>query len=267
MDKVFETITTAYQSLWQIKDYGKTLEIVTPVATMNNMFVSVFITKRGDDYIATDGGWIDAGMYECEVEWKALVFKRIAAFYFDELNIMKTEAKSRTFYYKRINKLELLPNIVFDLANFINAIISSSNIKFTADREEITFRKHARGFMIREFGIERFEYDRPLSENDPIKFNAIERNKDGVKLINFVSGSNSSYYANSLCRSNTNFQMVIPLHRAYNIKRTITLLDDRNISVINSPQVQTYYNYLMNNRTEENRVFLWSQRNDFANAI
>ena len=61
--------------------------------------------------------------------------------------------------------------------------------------------------------------------------------------------------------------MVIPLHRAYNIKRTITLLDDRNISVINSPQVQTYYNYLMNNRTEENRVFLWSQRNDFANAI
>ena len=137
----------------------------------------------------------------------------------------------------------------------------------TPKKPNSAFRKYARGFMIREFGNERFEYDKPLSENYPIKFNAIERNKDGVKLINFVSGSNSSYYANSLCRSNTNFQMVIPLHQAFNIKRTITLLDDRNISVINSPQVQTYYNYLMDNRTEENGVFLWSQRNNFANAI
>lgn len=267
MDKVFETITTAFQSLWQIKDYGKTLEIVTPVATMNNMFVTVFITKRGDDYIATDGGWIDTGMYECEVDWKAHIFKKIASFYIEELNIDKTETKGRTFYFKRINKLELLPNIVFDLANFINAIVSSSNIKFTADREEITFRKNVRGFMNREFGNDRFEYDKQLSESNPIKFNAIEKNIGGIKLINFVSGSNSSYYANSLCRSNTNFQMVLPLHKVYNIKRTITLLDDQKQSVINSPQVQTYYNYLMDNRTEDNLVILWSQKTELANAI
>ncbi len=267
MDKVFETIKSAFQSLWQIKDYGKTLEIVTPMATINNLFVSVFITKRGDDYIATDGGWIDSGLYECEVDWKALGFKKIGAFYIENLCIEKTNAKGHVFYFKRINKLELLPNIVFDLANFINAVVSSSNIKFTADREEITFRKNVRGFMIQKFGNERFEYDKPLSESNPIRFNAIERSKDGVKLINFVSGSNSSYYANSLCRSNTNFQMVIPLHGKYNIKRTITLLDDRKPSVINSPQVQTYYNFLMDNRTEENRVILWSQKSEFANAV
>lgn len=267
MEKAFEIITSAYQSLWHFKDYGNSLEIITPVATINDMFVSVFITKRGNDYIATDGGWIDSGMYECEIDWKANVFKKIGLFYLENFNIIKTQAEGRTFYYKRVESIELLPNIVFDLSNFINAIVSSSSIKFTADREEIIFRKNVRGFMIREFGLGRFEYDKPLSDKTPIKFNAIERNSEGVKLINFVSGSNSSYYANSLCRSNTNFQMVLPLHKLYMIKRTITLLDDRKPSVINSPQVQTYYNFLMDNRTADNRVILWSQKREFAEAI
>lgn len=267
MEKVFETITTAFQSLWKIKDYGKTLEIVTPVATINNMFVSVFITKRGEDYIATDGGWIDSGLYECEIDWKSHIFKRIGTYYIENLDIQKEETKGRTFYYKRINKLELLPNIVFDLSNFINAIISSSNIKFTADREEMTFKKDVRGYMRREFGDDRFEYEKSLSEDSTIRFNAIERNRNGVKLINFVGGSNSTYYANSLCRSNTNFQMIQPYHHKFNIKRTITLLDDRKPSVINSPQVQTYFNYLMENQTDGNRVVLWSHRDELADAV
>lgn len=267
MDRAFEIIKTAFQSLWQFKDYGNTLEIVTPVATVNDMFVSVFITRRNNDYIATDGGWIDSGMYECDVDWKANIFKKIGVFYLEKFEILKTEAKGRTFYYKRVENIDLLPNIVFDMSNFINAIVSSSNIKFTADREEITFRKNVRGFMNREFGYERFEYDKPLSEGMQIKFNAIDRNKDGVNLINFVSGSNSSYYANSLCRSNTNFQMICPLHERYNVLRTVTLLDDTKPSVINSPQVQTYYNYLLNSRTDKNRVVLWSQKDELAKAI
>ena len=53
----------------------------------------------------------------------------------------------------------------------------------------------------------------------------------------------------------------------YKIKRTITLLDDRKPSVINSPQVQTYYNFLMDNRTADNRVILWNQKREFAEAI
>ena len=81
MDKVFETICRAYNSLWHFRDYGNTLEIITPVATINNMFVSIFITKRGDDYVATDGGWMDAGLYECEINWNAGVFNKIYAFY------------------------------------------------------------------------------------------------------------------------------------------------------------------------------------------
>lgn len=267
MENVFETITSAFQSLWQIKNYGNTLEIVTPVATINNLFVTVFITKRGDDYIATDGGWIDSGVYECDVDWDSHIFKRIGFYYLENLDIQRQSAKGRTFYYKRINKLELLPNIVFDMSSFINAIISSSRIKFTADREELTFKKDARGYMRKQFGEDRFEFDKPLYADSTIRFNAVEKTNTGINLINFVAGSNSTYFANSLCRSNTNFQMIRTLHGGSNIRRTITLLDDRKPSVINSPQVRTYYNYLLGNKTEDNCIVLWSLREELAAAI
>lgn len=267
MDNVFETIKDAYQSLWRFKDYGATLEIITPVATVNNMFVSIFITKRNDDYIATDGGWIDSGLYECEVNWKASVFNKIGIFYLEKFEIQKAQMKGRTFYFKRINQLELLPNIVFDLSNFVNAIVSTSNIPFVSDRVDATFKKEVRGYLRREFGENRFEYDKPITEDINIRFNAIDRNRNGINLINFVSGSNSSYYANSLCRSNMDFQMILPFRDRYVIRNTITLLDDRTRSVIESSQVQTYYNYLLGNRSDSNKVVLWSQKKELAQAI
>jgi hypothetical protein len=48
---------------------------------------------------------------------------------------------------------------------------------------------------------------------------------------------------------------------------TITLLDDRKRSVIDSPQVQTYYNYLLEQRNDYNKVILWSQKNELAQAM
>ena len=106
-----------------------------------------------------------------------------------------------------------------------------------------------------------------MSDEINVRFSAIERNRGSIKLINFVSGSNSSYYANTLCRSNMNFQMVLPFKERYSLDRAITLLDDRKRSVIDSPQVQTYYNYLLEQRNDYNKVILWSQKNELAQAM
>lgn len=153
------------------------------------------------------------------------------------------------------------------MANFINAIISTSNIQFVTDRGELTFRKRARGYLRKEFGDEAFEFDKPIEDGMSVKFNAINRDRQGLKLINFVSGSNSSYYTNSLCRSDMNFQMVRSLHDRYRIQKTITLLDDSKKSVLESSQVQTYYNYLLNRKTEDNLVVLWSKPQELIEAI
>ena len=266
MRNLFEHIVNTYQSLWHVKDYGSTIEITTPMVTTNDMFVTVFITKRGNDYIATDGAWLNAGFYECEISPKA-VYRKVFNYYFEKFGIIQTYGKNRTFYYKRIDRIELLPNIVFDLANFISSVVNSSQIQYTADRTDETFKKNVRGFLRRIYGEKTFEYDKPISSELSIKFNAISTHDDGVRLINFISGSNSSYYANSLCRSNMNFEMITPQMGKYNIRRMITLLDDSKDSIIQSQQVQTYYNYLLDNRSDEKPVILWNHKNELSRYI
>ena len=66
MQGLFNDIIKAFSSLWSFKKRGNSIEIVTPVSTTNDVFVSVFLTMRGDEYIVTDGGWIDAGVYDID---------------------------------------------------------------------------------------------------------------------------------------------------------------------------------------------------------
>ena len=266
MRVLFEHIVNTYQSLWHIKDHGATIEITTPMVTTNDMFVTIFITKRGDDYVATDGAWLHAGFYECEIDTGA-IFRKVLNYYFEKFGILKTCGKDRIFYYKRINQIDLLPNIVFDMANFISSVVNSSQIQYTADRTDVTFKKNVRGFLRRIYGENTFDYDKPVSAEMKIKFNAVSTHNDGVRIINFISGSNSSYYANSLCRSNMNFEMITPQMRKYNIIKMITLLDDSKVSIIESPQVQTYYNYLLDNKSEDKPVILWNHKNELDNYI
>lgn len=265
MEEIYNYIISSYQALWHVKDYGKTLEITTPVATTNDMFVTVFITKRGDDYVATDGAWIQSGLYECE-QPKSVVYRKVFNYYLNKYGIQETSGSERVFYYKKINKLDLLPNIVFDVANFIGAVISSAGIQYISDRAERTFKKNAQGYLCHRFG-NTFDYDKQISDSIQIKFSAISNNMEKKNIINFVSGSNSSYYANSLCRSNMNFGIIIPQKQKFKINNMITLLDDSNESIVNSQHVQAYYNYLLDNRSEQKPVVLWKQKSELNKYI
>ena len=266
MNELYEYIIKSYQSLWHIKNYDKTIEITTPVATTNDMFVTVFVTKRGDDYIATDGGWIQSGLYECEIQ-NGNVYKKVFNYYLEKFCVQQTLGQGHYFYIKKTQRAELLPNIVFDMAYFIGSVVSSAGIQYVSDRTEATFKKNARGYLRQLYGEEAFDYDKPISDNLNIKFNAIARRNDGARVINFVSGSNSSYYANSLCRSNMNFEMLLPHKEALNVRNMITLLDDRTTSVIESPQVQMYYNFLLDNRSDERPVVLWNQKTELNRYV
>ena len=63
MEDIFDIIKETFNSLWSVKKYGKTIEIVTPLFTTNDCFVSVFLTEREGYYIITDGGWISENYY------------------------------------------------------------------------------------------------------------------------------------------------------------------------------------------------------------
>lgn len=265
MEQIYNDIVNSFQALWKMKNYGDTLEIITPQATLNDCFVSVFITRRGNDYVVTDGGWIEAGLYDCVPEHDNAAYQRLFRFYVKEIGVCQTEGQGRLFYYKKIADKHLIPNLVFDMSRFVTSVINANVIPLAPEKEQNTFKRRVRTYLNNEFGNDVMEYDRPLKPDMGIKFSAIKRDNDGAKLINFVSGSTHTNYANSLCRSNTNFQMIASRREELRIKRTITLLDDRKVEVLNAPLIKPYVDYLRDDKSNE--IVFWSNHQQLREIV
>ena len=46
MEDIIKIIIASFSSLWKVKKYGKTIEIITPFFITNDSFVSVFLLEK-----------------------------------------------------------------------------------------------------------------------------------------------------------------------------------------------------------------------------
>lgn len=267
MNDIFSIITSSYQSLWRIKTHGNTIELITPVATTNNMFVSVFITQRGDDYIVTDGGWLQSDIYDCGFNLNGSVYHKVFKYYMENFEILETQSGGRVFYFKRINDLKLLPNAVFDVSSFIGSAVNSFGISYGADKVENSFKIKARNVLNSLYDDHTFEYDQPISTEQNIRFNAISHFNGQLQLFSFVSGSTSTYYVGSLCRSMANFQMIRQFKTNLPINKCVTILDDSRHNICDSSQVKSYTNFLYKQSDNNNLVLPFTKVSNLKNVI
>ena len=238
MDMLFNSIIESYNSLWHVKELGESLEIVTPMVTTNENFVSVFVTKRGEDYVVTDGGWISAGYYDCDLDTLGSAYNKLFQYYLENYQIQQTEGHGRTLYYKKVRDSFLVVNCVFELSNFISAVVSGTNIQFVADKKEQRFRKKVREYLSTEFEEGAFKFKHKLLSDSSIEYGAISCFSGHLQLLNIVTGSNIGYYRDSLCRSNFYFEAAKRYYERFKINRTVALLDDSTPSVYNSLPVR-----------------------------
>lgn len=243
MDEIVDYIIESYNSLWKIKRHGNTMEIITPIATTNNVFVSVFLTRRGEDFVVTDGGWIDSGVYGCEAGIEDAYYQKLFQYYMDDYEIKCLEAKGYLYYYKKVSDPRLVPNIAYDLSTFINAVVSASFIPFEQKKEHervCRFRRNANSYM-KELVEDRFlKTNCSIHENfGHIKFSAVVTRNNRLTLVNYVTGSNESYYVMSLGRSNLNFDAIEKHPINSLVKRKITLMDDTT-RIFSSPRIAPY---------------------------
>lgn len=237
---LFDTIRETYDSLWHVRALGNSLEIITPMVTTNEAFVSVFVTKRGEDYIVTDGGWISEGYYECELDLHGKAYQRLFQYYMDNYSILQTVGHGRTLYYKKVRDKVLVVNAVFELSHFISAVVSGANIQFQADKKEITFRRTVCNYLSTEFDEGLFRFGQKLAPSSSIEFSAISNLGGKLQLLNVVTGSTPGYYRDSLCRSNMYFDYANTVAKRFRINKTIAILDDTTPSVYNAPSVKEF---------------------------
>lgn len=228
MDEIINEIIRSFSALWHVRKVGNSYEIITPVPTSNDMFVSVFLTKRENEYVVTDAGWIDSGVYDID-EIGDTVYKKITAYYMENYGIKTIKARNLLYFYKKTTKSFLVPNLIFDVSAFISGLVSTScaEIAQTTDKSYNIFRKKAHTFLRSFIPNDNFLSKNEIKEYFPtLTFGAAIQSQNKIALLDFATGSNDNYYINSLCKSQTSFEIVQRSGANDRFSNRILLMDD-----------------------------------------
>ena len=128
-DGIFNHIKTSFDSLWLIRPRGNSFEIITPFPT-SDKFVSVFLTQRDDKYVVTDGGMIfDKTYVGDDISDSSKLYKKTKDFLIHDYNIAITKSLTgKIIYYKSTTDEKFIPNLVFDVGNFVATLSSMTFI-------------------------------------------------------------------------------------------------------------------------------------------
>lgn len=257
MQDIFRQITSSFGALWKCRPRGESLEVITPFPTSTDMYVSVFITKRGDVWIATDGGWMFKGIYNCELPLDEKMYSKVFDFFVDDYGIKSTTSVSgETFYYKGTRDRRFVPNIVFDLANFISQTVSVALVQFREQTEQERFSRQVRSFLKSRLNDDRLRFNTCFSEHlQGARFNAVISSPHGrFSIVNFASGHTPSNLKNSIARASFNLDYIGYSPEAYRVANRIVLIDDERFP-FDSPKLM---DTLALCRHKNQQPFSWS---------
>ncbi|MBC7553971.1 MAG: hypothetical protein H7257_08330 [Taibaiella sp.] len=228
---IYNDVVSSFGSLWSYKERGDSLEIITPFATTSSKFVSVFITKRGDEFIVSDGGLIADGGYNNTFNRDLDCYDKAFLHYTESFQVKETYGINGVpFFYKKTSKQLSVASIILDMANYISSLVSLSGVEYEVDRKPYDlFSKTANDYLSTLF-IGRFDsrsfFDKTTQH---VKPNAIISMENGsVILLNYVTGTNRFNFQNSIYKAAGIFELAdksLPTLRD-KIENKITLIDD-----------------------------------------
>jgi hypothetical protein len=248
--EIYSDIVNSFGNLWKTKVRGNTLEIITPFATTNHKFVSVFLTQQNDQFVVSDGGWIQNFEYESPYLNDVDAFQRLLYHYIDTFQIKEVKGPNdKTFFYKKTENLLMVPSIVFDMSNFISSIVSACNVEFVDIKEEEArklFQSHANNYISQIVPKEYLDIKGFVDANKTVRVSAIYKKNNLMILINYITGSNPNHFIGSIGKSNMIFEMASKSVYVNNIKNKINLINNNADGYIPN-KVENYLSHLANN--------------------
>lgn len=268
MNRIFEIVRTAFNSLWKMRMRGDTLEIITPFATTNDKFVSIFVSIRKNGYVVNDGGWLANGFYDCDLPLLNDIYIRVLNYYMAEYKVKCVDASPNIFYYKITTEERLVPNLVFDLAAFIKEAVSSSFINYE-DNKEIEVSKRfsglANSFFRELIPSQYLKINHYVSENlRGIRFNTVLSLHNRYTLISYVTGSRDNYYILSLSKANTQYDFIESDAINRLVSKKIVLLDD-TVKSYSSEKVVPFMKVILSKTDRDNVT--WKERNRLKELV
>lgn len=265
---IIDKVKKAFCELTSFKERNNSLEIITAYSTMNDKFVSVFVTYTKDKIVITDSGWVDQNYYETPLfEDSEDLLSRIKASYLASYKVKSILDKSGVeYFYKTCKSVEEIPSMVFDLSNFIVGIVNSLCIQFKDEKEHKereTFKKDANDFLKAHYS-ENVKLRSPLDDFNNIKFNAIISKKSKLYLITYITGSTQNYFENDLRKSIVNFEIASKSKYKDFISEKISILNN-NSEGFNPVKSSSIFELLNEKITRE--PIIWSEREKLLKII
>ena len=238
MDKIFENIILSFNSLWSYKLHKNTLEVITPYTTASNSkFISVFVTKQNGNWIVTDGGWINRGIYGIDGSYvnggANDLTKMLLSQYQQIYSIDTVHSKGLVFFYKKTKEHMLIPNLIYDIGNFVSKLTEGIYIGLANEKEkEITqrFSSRASDFIKDIYGDKNIRRNAPIEDQfKAARFSAIVvLNPSSLLLIDYITGSTPYYFGRNISNFSMNYDIASHSRTMDYVKQKIAFIDDNS---------------------------------------
>lgn len=137
LSALFQAVRDDFTSLWECKERGDTLEIITPYSLLSGESVSVFVTMRNDRYIVSDG----ARLSEIEDMQGFCLHDRKSVYYSQMLEKFGIKEAVRStddavFRYKSTSEMTSFTSAVYDMINFHETLGNQAFLATLFNEEE-----------------------------------------------------------------------------------------------------------------------------------
>lgn len=212
---------------------GNTMEVTMPVASTTDFFVSVFISRKDNGFVVSDGGNLYAGEYGAMLPDNDRCFDRLLGSYMQHYAIktVNTPDRNRKYYYATTTDISLIPSVVFDMGGFIGAMASAASIAAAreADKRAESFKSKANDYIRSTFEEKQYKLSMEIPELPDITLSAALYGNKGVTLLNYVTGNQFNAFSGNLCKSATTFQIITRNVPGMPINECIHLIDTDSI--------------------------------------
>jgi hypothetical protein len=222
-----------FSALWTCKPCpgDRVFEIQTPYFTPTSKLVSVYIERRNDEWIVSDGGWLEDvdNAYDYEQYSDGDKRSSVLQFLAEQFDVQVTKGHSaKSIFYKKTTQDSLLAAKVSDVAAFISSTVSALHcssvlLEDLRPRDQL-FQTKASDFLRNR--IKGVQFHHSFEGISNIKYNAVKRGTDyKYSVVTYVTGSNQYQYRAGLMKGIVATELLWQKYRTA-LSRTVALVDD-----------------------------------------
>ncbi|MGK0236371.1 MAG: hypothetical protein ACI9EK_002921 [Psychroserpens sp.] len=271
LEKIAIKVQESFGQLWSLKTRGEdTIEISTPYSTTTSKFVSIFVTRRSGKFIVSDGGFLNSGDYESEIDYENQCLLKILYHFESYYEVKKTEDNIGVkHYYKTTKNENLVSNLVYEMAQFVSMCASAATVQFE-DKKEVEarnlFRHEASSYISNNFQKYEPKFRAALDKDEyrSVRFNVLIEKKNRLNLISYVTGSSAANFRNSIARANMNFEIATLSKYNRFIDNKIVLVNDLSDGFVYS-QISKQLQILEDHIGQE--PIKWTKRDELLNIL